>query len=260
MWRIGRERVLLAGGPAALLLQIAHPLIAAGVSDHSDFRQNPFARLRATLDATLRISFGDTKQAHASAAAVRATHSGVRGRLGTAVGPFEAGTPYDASDPALALWVHATLVWAALETYHRLVRSLGLGERAAYYDGLKPFAALFGVTEAVLPNTYSDFLDYFRFVLSGRTLVVGPQGRALAAHILRPPLPYGLGPLSGFTVAFTAGLLPGRVREAFGLAWGSKERAAAATIELASRGLVRALPPGIRYWPHYREAERRAGA
>ncbi len=33
---VGRERVLLAAGPAALLLQLAHPLVAAGVAEHSD--------------------------------------------------------------------------------------------------------------------------------------------------------------------------------------------------------------------------------
>ena len=52
VWRIGRERILLAGGPAALLLQIAHPLVAAGVTNHSGFSEDPFLRLRATLDAT----------------------------------------------------------------------------------------------------------------------------------------------------------------------------------------------------------------
>ena len=67
VWRIGRERILLAGGPAALLLQIAHPLVAAGVTNHSGFSEDPFLRLRATLDATLRITFGDREQARRAA-------------------------------------------------------------------------------------------------------------------------------------------------------------------------------------------------
>ncbi|MDP9398691.1 MAG: oxygenase MpaB family protein, partial [Actinomycetota bacterium] len=52
-WSVLRERVVLLGGPAALLLQVAHPLVAAGVAEHSDFRADPLHRLRATLDATL---------------------------------------------------------------------------------------------------------------------------------------------------------------------------------------------------------------
>src|SRR6059058_4391825 len=81
VWRIGRERALLLGGPAALLLQLAHPLVAAGVAAHSDFRRDPFARLRATLDSVLTISYGDRSQAEAAAEAVAATHRRVRGRL-----------------------------------------------------------------------------------------------------------------------------------------------------------------------------------
>src|SRR6266536_6064854 len=84
VWRIGRERVLLAGGAAALLLQVAHPLVAAGVAEHSDFPEKAFTRLRSTLDATLRITFGDREQAERAAARVRAAHARVRGGLGDA--------------------------------------------------------------------------------------------------------------------------------------------------------------------------------
>src|SRR5438034_10910524 len=74
VWTVGRERILLLGGPAALLLQLAHPLVAAGVADHSGFMADPFERLRATLDATLRVSFGDREQVQEAAARVAATH------------------------------------------------------------------------------------------------------------------------------------------------------------------------------------------
>ena len=59
MWRINREAVLLGAGPASLLLQVAHPLIAAGVAQHSDFASDPFGRLRRTLATTLDLVFGD---------------------------------------------------------------------------------------------------------------------------------------------------------------------------------------------------------
>src|SRR5439155_6386821 len=121
IWNVARERVLVAAGPAALLMQLAHPLVAAGVAAHSDFRRDPFARLRSTLDATLTISFGDMAQANRAAARVMAVHRRVRGSLPVAVGPFTAGTAYDATDPELALWVHATLVVAALDAFDALV-------------------------------------------------------------------------------------------------------------------------------------------
>jgi len=100
-WRVNREQALLLGGGRALLLQLAHPLVAAGVADHSDFRSDPLRRLRRTLDATLAMIFGTTAEAEAAAAGVRAVHERVTGTLRTRVGRFDAGTPYRAEDPAL---------------------------------------------------------------------------------------------------------------------------------------------------------------
>ena len=58
-WRLNREAALLLGaGPRALLLQIAHPLVAEGVDQHSDFRADPWARLAGTLRSYLRIVYG----------------------------------------------------------------------------------------------------------------------------------------------------------------------------------------------------------
>ena len=63
MWTVNRESVLLLGGRAALLMQLAHPLVAAGVADHSDFRSDSLRRLRRTLDSMLSIIFGDVETA-----------------------------------------------------------------------------------------------------------------------------------------------------------------------------------------------------
>ena len=63
-WRLNREAtVLLGAGPRALLLQLAHPLVAEGVDQHSDFRADPWSRLAGTLRSYLRIVYGTTAQA-----------------------------------------------------------------------------------------------------------------------------------------------------------------------------------------------------
>src|SRR6266567_5879967 len=60
-WRVNGEGVLLLGGPRALLMQIAHPSLAAGVAEFSGFPAEPYTRLWRTMDAMLRISFGDRR-------------------------------------------------------------------------------------------------------------------------------------------------------------------------------------------------------
>jgi uncharacterized protein (DUF2236 family) len=256
-WRIGRERALLFGGGAALLLQIAHPLVAAGVADHSDFRANPFARLRATLDAMLLVTFGDREQARAAAARVGATHARVRGRLQRPAGPFDMGTRYRATDPELSLWVHATLVHSALETYSGFVGRLTQAEAARYYAETKVQATLFGVPERLLPGTYAGFRTYVREMLEGPTLAVSDDARALAPAILRPPGPAAIRPVTRLAALVTAGLVPERLRWGFGLSWGPGHRAALQAVQASVRTAVPLLPSSVRYWPHERIAAQR---
>jgi uncharacterized protein (DUF2236 family) len=259
VWRIGRERVLLAGGAAALLLQIAHPLVATGVAEHSDFPRRAFDRLRSTLDATLRITFGDRDQAADAAASVRGTHARVRGTLAEAIGDHPAGTSYDAADPELALWVHATLIVTALGTYRRLVGPLTAEARSRYYEEAKAFGGLFGVSEALMPQTLQDFHGYVRRMVQGEALAVGEIARTLARDIIDPPVPAVLAAGRPLNRLVTASLLPRRVREGFGLGWSALDRSAFATLSLAARLAVPALPPALRFWGHYRAAVRRVG-
>jgi len=256
VWKIGRERVLLAAGPAALLLQLAHPLVAAAVAEHSRFTSDPFERLRATLDAVLTISFGDRLQAEAAATRVRAVHSRVRGRLDTAAGRYEPGTPYRADDPVLALWVHATLVWSALEGYATFVRPVSPAERSEYHEEGKRFATLFGVTADVMPATYADFVRYFEHTLA-TSLAVSQEAADLAAQVLAPPVP-GSAVVLPVLRTVTAGLLPPQIRDGFGLAWTKPRRLAFQAMRRSIAAGVHASPPAARFWPHYRAGRSRA--
>ena len=262
VWRIGRERVLVLTGPAALLMQIAHPLVAAGVDEHSDFRVRPLHRLRATLDATLTMTFGDRDQAAGAAARIRSRHRRVTGCTDDAVGAFPAGTAYRADDPQLTLWVLATLVWTALDCYDGFVEPLPHERRARYQAEMSRIGTLLGVPRELPPGTYGDFTDYMASMDSA-VLTVGPRARRLAVEILSAsvrglprPLLHGASSLAG---VLTAGLLPPRLRASYGLRWDWRERQAFRAACLASRTALPALPPPVRYWPHYLSAHRRVG-
>ena len=99
------------GGGAAVLLQVAHPLVACGVVDHSGYDRDLWRRLARTLQALYLISFGDRQEAERAGAAVQAVHARVHGRTTEQLGPFPPGTTYSATDPQLMRWVHATLDW-----------------------------------------------------------------------------------------------------------------------------------------------------
>ncbi len=259
MWRIGRERALLAGGQASLLLQLAHPLVASAVAGHSEFRSDPLRRLRRTLEATLMITFGDTEQAKAAAEGVAAVHRRVHGRLPNACGAVPAGTPYNAADPELGMWVHATLVATALEVFGRFVRPLSAADRGRYYQESKRFAAMFGVPAEAMPDAYRGFEDYVRSMVEGRTLRVCDEARRLSLEILRPEVP-GLRWAAGLGRVLTAGLLPPRFRRAYGLPWGLPQRILFESARRSARVGLRATPDRVRYWPHYLAARSRLTA
>ena len=117
--RVNRENVLMLGGGRALLMQLAHPKVAAGVDEHSDFRKRPMYRLRRTIRLTMAIVFGDRETALAAARSVNRVHQHVRGES------------YSALDTDLLLWVHATMVDTALATYETFVHPLPPDEREA---------------------------------------------------------------------------------------------------------------------------------
>lgn len=258
VWQVARERVLLAAGSAALLLQLAHPLVAAGVAANSGFQSDPFRRLRATLDATLRVTFGDGAQAAAAAEGVRRVHERVHGRLPHPVGQYAAGTIYDAQDPNLALWVFATLINTSVDGYGRLVKDLGPADRERHYQEARPFARLFGVTDDVLPPDRAAFDRYYQSMVAGPALSIGPQAAGLAAHVLAPPLPRWLRISVPTVRAITADLLPEPIAASFGLT--HRDAARGRTFERGLRAAVQAAPATVRFWPHYRIARARIRA
>src|SRR5215207_7802896 len=104
-WRLNREAMLLLGaGPRALLLQIAHPLVAAGVAEHSDFRSDPWARLAGTLDSYLRIVYGTADAARGEIRRLSRLHRGIRGEVAEPEVRARHGRRYSALDPELSLW------------------------------------------------------------------------------------------------------------------------------------------------------------
>jgi uncharacterized protein (DUF2236 family) len=252
-WRLNREAMLLLGaGPRALLLQIAHPSVAAGVNDHSDFRADPWRRLSATIRSYLAIVYGSAPAARAEIRRLNALHRGI-------VGPG-----YAARDPSLSLWVHATLIESTLTVSDAWLEPLDRDRRARFYAETRPIGRAFGVPEAMLPSDYDAFEIYWDEMLDpGGPVQVGPLARELAGVILRPPLPGALSRLPVPTVLYdwtlwpSVGLLPPSIRVAYGLPWGARHRLVSGWLVAGWRAWRPLLPAGFRQMPQALAADRR---
>ncbi|MGH2764876.1 MAG: oxygenase MpaB family protein, partial [Actinomycetota bacterium] len=209
MARVNRERILLVGGQRALVMQLAHPLVAAGVAQHSDFPARSLERLRRTLDLSLALIYGTPEEAEAAAAAIRAVHDRVSG--------IAEGRSYRADDPGLLLWVNATLIDTTLLVYERFVRRLPEPVRRRYYRETVDSAELFGIPRRVVPADLDAFRSYMAGMLEGSELRASPEGRRLVRHVLRPPLPLPLRLPTAAVRQITLALLPERLRSMFRL-------------------------------------------
>jgi uncharacterized protein (DUF2236 family) len=260
LWRVNREAVLLGAGPASLLLQIAHPLVAEGVAAHSDFRSDPFGRLRRTLRTTLDLVFGDGPTADAAVRRLNGVHGRVRGpvRDAQAIGATGA-TTYQALDPELLLWVQATLVITAVRAYSAWVGPLGRADRERLWCESRELGSRLGIPASVGPSTWVGLETWFEGMLApDGPIRVTPTARALSQSILRPPLPFLPGPTVDLLVLPGVAFLPERLRDEFGIAWSRTRASLAAAAGLGLRGWATVMPPGWRAIPQARAAERRA--
>jgi uncharacterized protein (DUF2236 family) len=254
IWRVDREMVLLLAGGRALLMQIAHPKVAAGVAEHSHFQKDPLRRLRQTMSAMWSVVFDDVEQARRSLGRVKEIHGIVRGEIPHPDG--KRALSYSALEPELLLWVHATLVDSALLAYEHFVAPLPAVDKSQYYDDTKKLATLFDVPPAALPRSLEDFHSYIDRMLQGPDIVVSATAQSLAREILYPR-PWVLRPGRPLFAFMTAGLLPAKLRHAYDLRWDRQRQWWFDHFASLTRAVLPCLPPLVRTVPHARAAQKR---
>jgi uncharacterized protein (DUF2236 family) len=244
-WRVNREAVLLLGGGRALLLQVAHPSVAAAVSAHSRYDVDPWGRLLRTLRVVTLMTFGDSATSAAAGRALGAVHASIRGARPD-------GADYRATHPDLLLWVWATLVQSSLLVYTRYVGDLTPDEIERFYSEQQRFAVACGVPDGHWPPDFEAFAAYFDATVA-TGLEVTAQARRIAGPVLRPPVPTPLAlplrPSFELLRLTTIGLLPPSLRAAYDLDWGPLRERSFRLSSAAARQTVRTLPPVLRQLP-----------
>jgi uncharacterized protein (DUF2236 family) len=251
-WRIDREAAVFLGAGRALLLQLAHPWVAAAIAEHSRTFADPIGRFHRTFNTTFTMVFGTLDQALAAARRLHRRHAAVKGILPWAAGRFAAGSSYSANDVAALRWVHATLVETALLTHDLVLPALTNSEREQYWAEARLYAALFGLRQADLPSDWTSFTAYTEVMSRSDSLAVSPAAREIAQQIfsgratgLRVPKWY---------LALTTHLLPERLRGEFGFVFGEREQRRMNLALARIRRLYPWLPMRLRTVGPYQEA------
>ncbi|HEY0754046.1 MAG TPA: oxygenase MpaB family protein [Ktedonobacteraceae bacterium] len=255
-WKVDSEWAVLLGGTRAVLMQIAHPLVALGVSDHSSYMTDPLGRADRTFVLGERLTFGSARLARQAARSINHLHKHVHGFLPTDAGAFAHGTPYDARNPELLLWVHATLIDSLLLSYQVFVGPLTHAEEEQYYQESKAIARLLGLSEKQMPQSIDDLKHYVDQMVHSDQLAPTLQARELAHQTLFPPLTSKLRPLMHLNLNITNALLPQPVREIYNLEWSKSQQSLFELTTRCTRMAIPRLPATLRQLPFTRELMR----
>lgn len=260
MWRINREAVLLGAGPTALLLQIAHPLVAEGVAQHSSFEADPFRRLHGTIATTMDLVFGDGDAAERAVRRLNGIHRSVRGTVQDPEAKALAAS-YRALDPALLLWVQVTLIVTSVRAYRRWVGPLTREQLERFWSEARSVGLRLGIAESASPADWNGLARYWRTMLApDGPIRVTPTAKRLAPLIIRPPLPRTPKPIVELLALPGLALLPARLRREFAIPWDGRREALARAMSAAIRCWTAVVPADVRSVPQARHAYRRATA
>jgi uncharacterized protein (DUF2236 family) len=151
-WEVNADLAAVSqAGLPAIVLEILHPSVVAGVQDLSGYRQDPFQRARATLGYVLTTTFGNTETATRLIEHVRGVHSYVKGTRPD-------GVPYRALDPELITWVHTCIPWMIMRAFERTKRPLSQQEQDSYLAEQAVIGRLGGAEW--VPTTAAELDDY----------------------------------------------------------------------------------------------------
>ena len=249
VWNYAGDGRLLATAGYALLLQVSHPTVGAGVSEHSNFKEDPWGRLFRTLDYTYSMVYGGPRLAAEIGRRVRDMHKHIKG-----VKPN--GERYHALEPEAYAWVHATLVESIITGHRHFGLRMRPDEIERFYADWRRSGRLVGVRERDLPEDWARFRIYFDRMVAERLEDNEAVQDVLAtlAQPARPPVPVLNDPAwrvirfpaaRALSIA-TLGLLPPLLRRRFGVRWTRPQELQLRALGAASRAATPLLPGRLR--------------
>ncbi|MCX5009006.1 DUF2236 domain-containing protein [Streptomyces sp. NBC_00638] len=257
LWEIAGDVRLLLSLPAALVLQVAHPAVGAGVDDHSVFRTDPWGRAERSLESLQLWVYGG-ERAIEEGRRLRRLHK-------TISGTDSRGRSYHALTPAYYAWVHATAYPVFLRAARYLSRPLSPEDERRLYDEVLQLGAILGINERDMPGTPEEFWPYFdtmiqeelestavvQELLDPHRPIAPPPGSGTLTRLLWPVLRRPLGHLHVFV---TMGLLPPAARDRLGVPWTPRDERRLRRFGAVVRTVVPLFPERLRYLPTARAA------
>ncbi|MEV0063746.1 oxygenase MpaB family protein [Nocardia sp. NPDC050718] len=261
-WQVFGDLTFPLGAGHRLLIDVMHPIVAAGVRQYSVFESDPYGRAQRTLELIMGVVYGG-EQALATAARLRELHRGFTGRAAD-------GTRWSALQPEAFHWVHASIVHGVWVQQRLLGRGWRPGEIERFYREMCQVGTLYGVRDKDMPADWAAFVDWFDAMIEQRAERNDITDRVLAliAAPTPPPIPVlstapvwnrtGRPLVGKVNALVTAGLLDPKIRGMLGIEWTPARQRAFDRLAALSRAVLPRLPRRARLVPPAYAAIRRA--
>lgn len=245
IWQRADDPRVMGAAGYALLLQVAHPTVAPAVFQLSEFREHPWRRLFRSIDYLMLMSFGGPEAAYQTARRLREIHQRIRGRRAD-------GSRYNAFEPEAWTWVHATLGESAIAGIQHFGRALSRREAEQYFAEWRALGAVLGVEHEWVAMSWAQYRAYFEQMVEERledsdtvqeVLDITRRG-VISPFRMIPDRAWKLAwrPVGEALWLLMAGLLPGTLKQRFGIAWTRARERQFQALCRGSRGLDPVMP------------------
>lgn len=242
-WQRGSDVRVFAAAGYILMLQVAHPTVGAGVSQLSQYREDPVGRFQRTSDFTNQIVYGGPEGAARMGRLVRDMHKAIKGTR-------DDGERYHALEPEAFAWVHATGAEAIVKGHELFGIRFTASEKEDLWAEWRRVGRFLGIRWRDLPETWAGFTAYrdeMMFTRLERTVCVEEVWDSLENPLLPRRVRQLPGPapelvrraLVHATRLNTVGMMTPKLRERLGFSWSFAEEA---EFQLNAR-LARAATP-----------------
>ncbi|MFB7719822.1 oxygenase MpaB family protein [Nocardia sp. NPDC056100] len=250
IWRLAGDRTVSLQGASCLLMQTAHPSIAAAVFDHSAYDADPTGRLIRTIDSIRRLIYGGQGALDESQRLFE-LHKSMKG--------IDAeGNRYHALHPEAYAWVLATL-FDGLVRYRRAINApVSEPDRELLYQDWRQVGAVLGLQPWHLPPNVTEFDEYYETMIAERLQTGRVFHRMFKTLVMdsamASPVPYlpnlvwnQLRPSAGsFVRLFAVGLLRPTARAQFDMAWNARDQRRLNRFGTTIRTVNSAVPARVR--------------
>ncbi|CAM3705408.1 oxygenase MpaB family protein [Smaragdicoccus niigatensis] len=243
-----RLTLVLASG---LIMQGLHPIVNAGVHQHSIYASKPWERLFGSLMPILGSVY-DGEDAAETGRRIRAAHKNIKG-------VDDKGREYHAMDPDGYMGVWATIYDAATRVQDMFGTPLTDAERREFYKEWRYVGLGLGLLVDQMPADIEAFYAYYERKIVDR-LEPGIVPTTTLAILDDAPMPPGwpLGqtawrvarvPVLHLMRNITTATLPEPARRKVGLSWTAADAVEFAAYATIVRTVFTVLPEQLRYYP-----------